>query len=354
MAENNTVVSIDASEKEEHKELTLTRILKKSQKSLKLALAGELESLGYMDVQAPDGFLYASGDLPVLLVAHLDTVHQECVKTICHSSDGRILMSPQGIGGDDRAGVYMILRIIRSHRCHVLFCEDEETGGCGARKFAKSGIDPAVNYIVEMDRRGANDAVFYQCANQDFVDFVCGFGFVQAGGSFSDISVIAPQLGAAAVNISAGYYNEHRLHETIDLEAVEYNISRITELVATPTGFFEYIESRSFGFFDRQYEEMTMWEFARQEKQTSARRLMPLPQGVVLKIGGEKMCDCSGYMIDYKGRVYNYIPDLDAATPSENVTAYMPSGKKVSYLHSKAVSVSVLPLDEVLELMEVI
>ena len=93
------------------------------------------------------------------------------------SDDGRYLMSPQGIGGDDRCGVYMILQIINEVRCHVLFCEDEETGGNGARAFAGSGIQMDVNYIVEMDRRGNNDAVFYDCSNPEFTEFVCAFGF---------------------------------------------------------------------------------------------------------------------------------------------------------------------------------
>lgn len=154
----------------------------------------ELAALGYEDIKNLQGFVYAAGNLPVLLVAHLDTVHQHQVETICYSRDGRIMMSPEGIGGDDRAGVYMILRIIRAHRCHVLFCEDEEIGGKGAREFANSRIRPDINYIVEMDRRGTNDAVFYNCDNPESTDFVCGFGFEEAHGSFSDISVIAPVL----------------------------------------------------------------------------------------------------------------------------------------------------------------
>lgn len=90
----------------------------------------------------------------------------------------------------------------------------------GARKFAKSKLRPEVNYIVELDRRGTNDAVFYNCDNPDFTEFVCSFGFEENYGSFSDISVVAPHLDTAAVNISAGYFNEHRLHEMIDTYAM--------------------------------------------------------------------------------------------------------------------------------------
>ena len=70
-------------------------------------------------------------------------------------------MSPQGIGGDDRAGVYMILEIIKQANCHVLFCEDEEIGDIGAKKFVKSNMPLPVYYIIELDRQRHNDAVYY-------------------------------------------------------------------------------------------------------------------------------------------------------------------------------------------------
>jgi hypothetical protein len=197
--------------------MRLSSILKQTQRELKKSLIQELVGLHY-SLKVRKGFIYGKGNIPVLLVAHMDTVHDEPVRTICYSTDGNILMSPEGIGGDDRAGVYMILEIIRKHKCHVLFCEDEECGCVGAGMFTQSRIVPKVNYIIELDRRGANDAVFYSCDNPLFTEFVCGFGFEEAIGSFSDISLIAPHLEVAAVNLSAGYHNEHMTHEHIDLD----------------------------------------------------------------------------------------------------------------------------------------
>ena len=107
---------------------TLKEILRMTQKQLKSYLDSVLQESGYRTVNRK-GFLYAPGDVPVLLVAHLDTVHAQRPEIICFSEDGRFIMSPQGIGGDDRCGVFMILQIIREAKCHVLFCEDEETGG---------------------------------------------------------------------------------------------------------------------------------------------------------------------------------------------------------------------------------
>ena len=202
--------------------LEFEQIFQLSQGNLKEALVGELKALGYKP-KSRKGYLYASGELPVMLIAHMDTVHRQLVQHICYSEDGCVMMSPEGIGGDDRAGVYMILRILQEAKCHVLFCEDEEIGGQGARKFERSSIRPEVNYLVELDRHGGNDAVFYSCNNREFIRFICSFGFGEARGSFSDISIVAPHLDVAAVNISAGYYNEHRQHEYVRLDQMEEN-----------------------------------------------------------------------------------------------------------------------------------
>jgi len=235
--------------------MTFDEIVRMSQQTLKKALISELRHMGYRTI-TKQGFTYGAGTLPVLLVAHLDTVHRERVKTICYSLDRKIVMSPQGIGGDDRAGVFMILEIIKRHRCHVLFCEDEESGGIGATKFSESGILPKVNYIVELDRRGSNDAVFYDCDNPDFTNFICGFGFEEDFGTFSDVSIVAPYLGIAAVNISAGYYNEHTRHEHVNLAEVAQNIKRVGQMVSSTSKPFQYIEAMRFarrGYIEDRY-----------------------------------------------------------------------------------------------------
>ncbi|MBO4780345.1 MAG: hypothetical protein J5497_06895, partial [Selenomonadaceae bacterium] len=41
-------------------------------------------------------FILVRGVAPVMLVAHMDTIHEQPVKDICLSADKNILMSPQG------------------------------------------------------------------------------------------------------------------------------------------------------------------------------------------------------------------------------------------------------------------
>lgn len=225
------------------------RIVRKSQKELKEWLAITLKEYGYTKQINKDGYLYLPGEIPVMLIAHMDTVHTNNVKTVCWSKDYDTVMSPEGIGGDDRSGVYMILRIVKDLKCHILFCEDEEKGCIGATKFTKSGLKPLVNYLVEFDRVGQNDAVFYNCDNKEFTKMVLSYGFEEEYGSFSDISTIAPYLKLAAVNISSGYYNAHTKHEYVVMGIMNRNADRVARMITETHGTkYEYVHGyRSYG-----------------------------------------------------------------------------------------------------------
>lgn len=320
-------------------------VLRMRQKELKHYLVGYLKKAGY-DIIKRKGFLYAEGEIPVLLVAHLDTVHHEIPSIICRSADARYIMSPQGIGGDDRCGVYMILQIINQVRCHVLFCEDEETGGQGAKAFESSGLKADINYIVEMDRRGNNDAVFYDCDNPEFTRFVCAFGFKEAIGSFSDISVVAPYLKTAAVNISAGYYNEHRLHEVIDSFAMQNNIERIIQMTRTQTVKYPYMKRRLFtGSFFRQ---QTLFDLGYEDK-GKEKLLMELPEGTRLMMNGYEITPVCTYLLDNDRNVYASIPELDAAVLSENAVACDNNGELISFSVFDAKRIKVLSMETAME-----
>lgn len=326
--------------------IAFEEILRMRQKELKHYLSGYLKKAGYSVINKK-GFLYAKGEVPVLLVAHLDTVHQEKPSIICRSEDGRYIMSPQGIGGDDRCGVYMILQILNEVRCHVLFCEDEETGGRGARAFAGSGIEVDVNYIVEMDRRGNNDAVFYDCDNPEFTEIVCSFGFTEASGSFSDISVVAPYLKTAAVNISAGYYNEHRLYEMIDSFAMQNNIGRIIQMAQAKTAKYPYVKR---SFFTRRslFQQQTLFDLEIGEK-GKEKLLMELPKNARLMMNGYEIIPACAYLMDKEGNVYASVPELHAAVLSENSVACDENGEILSFSVFDAKRTRVISMESAME-----
>ena len=234
-------------------------ICKMTQSEVKTYMKSYLEDHNY-DVADKDGFLYAKGAVPVLIVAHMDTVHEEQCKEIVN--DNGKLSSPQGIGGDDRCGVFAIMNIINELNCSVLLCEDEENGGKGARKFTQAIYEVKdetgkvttekyidnldVNYMVEFDRRGNKDAVFYSCDNKDFIDFVEDMTcFKYTYGSFSDISVLMPAAKLSGVNLSSGYYKAHTTDEYVVYDEMMDTIEAAKAMIKEPCDKpFEYVAKK--------------------------------------------------------------------------------------------------------------
>ena len=189
-------------------------------------------------------FILVRGVAPVMLISHLDTVHQQPVLDIVTFNNGNILTSPQGIGGDDRCGVFAIVKVYEQSEIKpwLLFCCDEEIGGIGAKAFClayqQHQLPNNLNnlkFLVEIDRKGKNDAVYYDCFNPEFENYITDKGFKTAQGSFSDISLIAPELNIAAVNLSCGYYHAHTRHEYINRSELENTIQRVVEIVVDST-----------------------------------------------------------------------------------------------------------------------
>ncbi len=208
-------------------------------------------------IYCKDRYILVPGDAPIMLLAHLDTVHHECVKQICKTENGSILMSPQGIGGDDRCGVYALVKLHRmaDKKPWLLFTCDEETGGIGASTFCahygKSKLPEGlaeIKLLVELDRKGEKDAVYYNCENDEFEEYITSKGFKTEWGSFSDISIIAPKLGVAAVNLSSGYHNAHTLHERINRNHLNAVVKKVNSIIADSVcedfPKYEYVESK--------------------------------------------------------------------------------------------------------------
>lgn len=230
---------------------TFEKICEMTQRELKTYVTQELYH-AYDNVYIGDGYVYAQGTFPVLLVAHLDTVHKKPTKPILYDITKGSYSCPNGIGGDDRCGVYMILQIIRKYDCSVLFCEDEEVGCIGAKKFAKTDLIKKLefNYAIELDRKGSNDAVFYDCDNPDFTEFITKEFYEEAYGSFTDICTVAPAIGCAAVNLSCGYYNAHTDKEYVVMSEMEKSIEEVCNILerTTEDDKFEYIEAQYKGY----------------------------------------------------------------------------------------------------------
>ena len=226
-------------------------ILRKSQPELHKYLVQRLTEYYHESVVDTTSYIIAEGTIPIMLVAHLDTVFPDDsrkIMEIYYDQKQKVMWSPDGLGTDDRAGVILILKILEAgYRPHILFTHDEEMGGLGAIDFifAKTRLHMDIRYMIELDRMGLDDCVFYSCDNPEFTDYVASFGFIPSFGTFSDISILMPYLGIAGVNLSVGYMDEHTEGEHWHLDwANETYYKVLAMLSAPPEKPFKYIASQ--------------------------------------------------------------------------------------------------------------
>lgn len=245
---------------------TFKNILQMTQEGLHFYLLGQIESMyNSRDIYRVDGsFIYAKGDIPVLMLAHLDTVHTVAPteETIFHDKEKNVLWCPDGIGGDDRCGVFSILDMLtQGYRPHVLFCWDEEIGTIGSSFFTKNvenyfGEDvqtalTEINFAIQLDRKGFGESVYYYLDNIDFEEYINSFGFKTHNGSYTDICQVCPEFGFAGVNLSAGYMDEHTSYERIyinEMYKTQRKVKEILEDQYQNPKFYEYKEDSYAGY----------------------------------------------------------------------------------------------------------
>jgi len=171
----------------------------------------------------------------VILCAHLDTVWNDGVKKEnIGSTDDFIYSSNKkrgfnekseqayssgiGIGADDRAGLSMIWSL-RDLGHSILITCGEESGCLGAlalssNKTLLENISNENQFIIAFDRRLFQQAVFYNVATEDFIEYVCdNTGFSSEPGGGSDICILCKHI--CGVNLSVGYKNEHTHNEVL-------------------------------------------------------------------------------------------------------------------------------------------
>ena len=202
-----------------------------------------------------DKYLFGIGNIPILLVAHLDTVHivkPSLQDLIFKNEILSCLHKEMGIGADDRAGVCAIIEILQSGwRPSVLFCQEEEIGCVGAKKAGEElqleipEIIDGLQFMIELDRCGREDAVFYDCGNKEFQKMILSYGFEENYGSFSDISELSPAWDLASVNLSIGYSGAHTKKETLDMIAYRATIDKVKKILSgNHSKIYDYQELR--------------------------------------------------------------------------------------------------------------
>ena len=214
----------------------LRNLISLNQCETKEFLAKSLEE-NYSDIVETQEYIYAKGNISIALVAHMDTVFENDSKKrdfMYYTQEG-ILWNPNGAGFDDKAGIFAILKIIEDgYLPHVIFTTDEEIGSQGALKLIEDAPEcpfEDLKYIIELDRANEYDCVFYDCDNEEFVEYVESFGFVRTFGTSSDVKHISWGWNVAGTNLSIGYKFEHSEEEILDINVMFDTISKVEKML---------------------------------------------------------------------------------------------------------------------------
>ena len=218
-----------------------------NQNQLSKILYRFLKDKGYTNIKKNEFFILAEGDLPICLIAHMDTVFKEPqrMNNFIYDQERHILWGVGGTGFDDRAGIAAIIEVLEhGFRPHILFTNYEESGGIGAdelvKRYTKWPFKTSCHALVELDRANEKDAVFYSCENYDFMKYIESFGFKFDVGTFTDISIIMKVWKIVGVNLSVGYEFEHSPNELLHLDWLDATIEKVEKILSNSSNMKHY------------------------------------------------------------------------------------------------------------------
>lgn len=204
-----------------------------------------------------------SKDFPCI-VAHTDTVHDIVSNLTCVEVDGKYTginahtMAQTGIGGDDKVGIFVALRMLNElDACKVVFFHAEEIGCVGSRK-ADLDFFKDCRFVLQCDRKGNKDFVTDIMGTElsshewqtDIEDILLRHGYDFTDGGITDVGELK-ELGLTipVANMSCGYYNPHCKDEYIVIKDVDNVISLVKDICTKITKtYYHKAEKKSYGY----------------------------------------------------------------------------------------------------------
>lgn len=195
-----------------------------------------LMAFGYEVIEKDGSYIYAThkSQIDCVVVSHIDTVHTlKPTKSSILIKGDLITDNTNGLGADDRNGIFIILELLqKGYRPVVLFTHDEEYGGIGVNDFIIDYPEPLkpVKFCIEFDREGIGEAVFYDCGNKDFQSLILTSGFYYDYGTYTDIVDLCDAWNIAGVNLSVGYKKQHTKGEYTIFSGLLYTLERVQKI----------------------------------------------------------------------------------------------------------------------------
>lgn len=186
-------------------------------------------------------------------VAHTDTVHMMVPKNsfkiyelnnTLFSIDARDFQRC-GIGGDDKVGVYIALRMLRElDVAKAAFFVDEEVG-CLGSKDCDTGFFEDVNVAMQADRRGVREItesimgleMYGDEFRKDIHDIILEHNFMEVDGGMTDVWAVGKQVKSVPMfNVACGYYRPHTSGEYVNWMDVEDTFRFLAEVELATRG----------------------------------------------------------------------------------------------------------------------
>ena len=184
----------------------------------------------------------------IIVNAHMDTVASAVADVgVFKTAEDVVFKSKnnQVIGGDDKCGVFAVLKLITDSEIDVpltaLLTVAEESGCNGVRHAMTHHLDYFFdcNFWITIDRRGNSDIITENCDYQlcaDKIDSLLGdlgadSGWSTAAGSISDVSEGVVSLQINGINLAAGYYGAHTGAEKVSLKDLRRSIDFLKQTI---------------------------------------------------------------------------------------------------------------------------
>jgi len=198
------------------------------------------------------GNVYATkgiSDTYPCVVAHIDTVHKPISFKVYEQNDKLYAMNNHGqkagIGGDNKAGVFVCLELLRKQKnIKAAFFVSEEVGCLGAY-LSDATFFENVGYAIEFDAPYHNwishfsdgielfdlNGEFFQTIKPVFEEHI-KFDWGMLGyHPYTDVSALKSLYDFTCLNYSVGYHNMHSVNEYVSIDEVEGSLNIAKDLL---------------------------------------------------------------------------------------------------------------------------